>query len=82
MDKEAARDYLSFLLNKNLRITVTDGRMFRGSFKCTDPVIGLVSRCSASLCSDSPALLRILHPLFFPLSYVLSLLIGIMANRT
>jgi small nuclear ribonucleoprotein (snRNP)-like protein len=42
MDKEAARDYLSFLLNKNLRITVTDGRMFRGSFKCTDPDMNVI----------------------------------------
>lgn len=38
MDKEEARDYLSSLLNHTLRVVVTDGRMFSGSFKCTDPV--------------------------------------------
>ncbi|CRK10940.1 hypothetical protein BN1708_009973 [Verticillium longisporum] len=37
MDKEAARDFLSSLLNKNLRVVATDGRMFLGQFKCTDP---------------------------------------------
>lgn len=38
MDKDEAHDYLSSLLNQNLRIHTTDGRMFRGAFKCTDPV--------------------------------------------
>lgn len=38
MDKDEAHDYLSSLLNQNLRIHTTDGRMFRGTFKCTDPV--------------------------------------------
>lgn len=38
MDKEEAREYLSTLINKYLRILTTDGRMFRGTFKCTDPV--------------------------------------------
>ncbi|KAI9171764.1 N-alpha-acetyltransferase 38-B, NatC auxiliary subunit [Paramyrothecium foliicola] len=42
MDKDAAREYLSSLLNKNLRITVIDGRMFWGSFKCTDPDMNIV----------------------------------------
>ncbi|KFA49285.1 hypothetical protein S40293_07865 [Stachybotrys chartarum IBT 40293] len=37
MDKEEAREYLSSLLNHTLRVVVTDGRMFSGSFKCTDP---------------------------------------------
>ncbi|KAG6009754.1 hypothetical protein E4U21_001503 [Claviceps maximensis] len=37
MDKNKAKDYLSSLLNKNLRIFTTDGRLFRGSLKCTDP---------------------------------------------
>ncbi|KAG5943674.1 hypothetical protein E4U53_007017 [Claviceps sorghi] len=37
MDRHKARDYLSSLLNKNLRISTTDGRLFRGLFKCTDP---------------------------------------------
>lgn len=38
MDKDEAHDYLSSLLNQSLRIHTTDGRMFRGTFKCTDPV--------------------------------------------
>jgi small nuclear ribonucleoprotein (snRNP)-like protein len=37
MDKCEARDYLAGFLNENLRIMTTDGRMFRGAFKCTDP---------------------------------------------
>ncbi|KAL0935365.1 N-alpha-acetyltransferase 38-B, NatC auxiliary subunit [Colletotrichum truncatum] len=37
MEKEEARDFLTSLLNKNLRIVATDGRMFLGLFKCTDP---------------------------------------------
>lgn len=36
--KEEAGDYLRSLLNKNLRVTATDSRMFCGEFKCTDPV--------------------------------------------
>ena len=38
MDKEEAHEFLSSLLNKNLRIVTTDSRMFWGQFKCTDPV--------------------------------------------
>ncbi|KAG5975522.1 hypothetical protein E4U58_000719 [Claviceps cyperi] len=34
--KAHAKAYLSSLLNKNLRISTTDGRLFRGCFKCTD----------------------------------------------
>ncbi len=37
-EKTAAQAFLQSLLNKNLRIQTTDGRMFRGEFKCTDPV--------------------------------------------
>ncbi|KAH7375638.1 LSM domain-containing protein [Plectosphaerella cucumerina] len=37
MDKQDARDFLSSLLNKTLRIVASDGRMFLGVFKCTDP---------------------------------------------
>ncbi|KAL7812912.1 hypothetical protein V8C44DRAFT_357689 [Trichoderma aethiopicum] len=37
MNKDEAHEYLSSLLNQNLRVYTTDGRMFRGSFKCTDP---------------------------------------------
>lgn len=40
MEEKEARDYLATLLNKNIRISTTDGRMFRGAFKCTDPVRG------------------------------------------
>jgi N-alpha-acetyltransferase 38, NatC auxiliary subunit len=39
MDGDEAREYLAGLLNKNLRVHTTDGRMFRGAFKCTDAVI-------------------------------------------
>ncbi|KAI3324800.1 hypothetical protein HD806DRAFT_534261 [Xylariaceae sp. AK1471] len=34
--KAEAEAYLKSLLNKNLRIHATDGRMFIGAFKCTD----------------------------------------------
>ncbi|KPM37355.1 hypothetical protein AK830_g9204 [Neonectria ditissima] len=37
MEKDEARLYLSSILNKNLRVLTTDGRLFWGSFKCTDP---------------------------------------------
>ncbi|KAJ6442976.1 LSM domain-containing protein [Purpureocillium lavendulum] len=36
MDKYDAQAYLQSLLNKNLRVTTSDGRLFWGSFKCTD----------------------------------------------
>lgn len=36
MDRDEAQAYLESLLNKNLRIITTDGRLFLGSFKCTD----------------------------------------------
>ncbi|KAH8905944.1 LSM domain-containing protein [Coniochaeta sp. PMI_546] len=36
-DKEEAAEFLRSLLNKNLRVTTTDSRMFWGQFKCTDP---------------------------------------------
>ncbi|CAK7263973.1 hypothetical protein SEPCBS119000_000758 [Sporothrix epigloea] len=34
---EESRAYLQSLLNKHLVVHTTDGRMFRGEFKCTDP---------------------------------------------
>lgn len=37
-DKEESAAYLRSLLNKNLRVTTTDNRMFWGAFKCTDSV--------------------------------------------
>lgn len=37
MEKQEAREFLSSLLNKTLRIVASDGRMFLGVFKCTDP---------------------------------------------
>ncbi|GAB0141795.1 hypothetical protein EsHS_00002373 [Epichloe bromicola] len=37
MDKGEAQEYLSSLLNKNFRVFTTDGRLFWGAFKCTDP---------------------------------------------
>ncbi|KAI1264830.1 hypothetical protein F5Y18DRAFT_68382 [Xylariaceae sp. FL1019] len=36
-EKADAESYLKSLLNKNLRVHTTDGRMFIGAFKCTDP---------------------------------------------
>ncbi|EQL01223.1 hypothetical protein G6O67_002140 [Ophiocordyceps sinensis] len=36
MDEDEAQAYLQSLLNKNLRVSTTDGRLFWGSFKCTD----------------------------------------------
>ncbi|KAK4192806.1 hypothetical protein QBC35DRAFT_483443 [Podospora australis] len=42
--KAEANDFLQTLLNKNLRVTTTDGRMFWGSFKCTDPESNLILR--------------------------------------
>lgn len=36
--RDESRAYLQSLLNKNLLVQTTDGRMFRGEFKCTDPV--------------------------------------------
>ncbi|KAI2602249.1 Sm-like ribonucleoprotein [Hypoxylon sp. NC1633] len=35
-DKTEAVAFLKSLLNKNLRISTTDGRLFIGTFKCTD----------------------------------------------
>ncbi|CAM1504078.1 Fc.00g016690.m01.CDS01 [Cosmosporella sp. VM-42] len=37
MDQDEAREYLSGIINKNLRVLTTDGRLFWGSLKCTDP---------------------------------------------
>ncbi|KAK1963602.1 LSM domain-containing protein [Colletotrichum eremochloae] len=37
MDKNEGINFLTSLLNKTLRIFATDGRMFLGQFKCTDP---------------------------------------------
>ncbi|CAI4218587.1 unnamed protein product [Parascedosporium putredinis] len=34
---QEARDYLSSLINKYLRVTSTDGRIFWGQFRCIDP---------------------------------------------
>ncbi|KAI4200421.1 MAG: hypothetical protein LQ350_003959 [Teloschistes chrysophthalmus] len=36
MDNHQAQDYLGTLLGKQLRIHITDGRVFVGEFKCTD----------------------------------------------
>ncbi|KAG0645582.1 LSM domain-containing [Hyphodiscus hymeniophilus] len=38
MEKSQAEDYLRSLLNKTLRVTTSDTRMFLGEFKCTDSV--------------------------------------------
>ncbi|ELQ41575.1 hypothetical protein OOU_Y34scaffold00267g12 [Pyricularia oryzae Y34] len=42
MDEQEAIDFLSSLLNKYLRVTTTDTRMFYGVFKCTDPDRNLI----------------------------------------
>ncbi|KAL8346995.1 hypothetical protein RB601_003395 [Gaeumannomyces tritici] len=49
MDEEASAAYLASLLNKNLRITTTDTRMFWGQFKCTDPVCLELLDCNVVL---------------------------------
>jgi N-alpha-acetyltransferase 38, NatC auxiliary subunit len=38
MSKDDSLAFLKSLINKNLRITTSDNRIFYGSFKCTDPV--------------------------------------------
>ncbi|KXX81911.1 N-alpha-acetyltransferase 38, NatC auxiliary subunit [Madurella mycetomatis] len=40
--KQAATDFLHSILNKNLRVTTADSRMFWGTFKCTDSESNLV----------------------------------------
>ncbi|KAK0731133.1 LSM domain-containing protein [Lasiosphaeris hirsuta] len=42
VSKQDASDYLQSLLNKNLRVTTTDSRMFWGGFKCTDSESNIV----------------------------------------
>jgi len=42
MDKENVISFLTSILNKNLRIVTTDGRLFWGQFKCTDPDCNVV----------------------------------------
>ncbi|PTD11831.1 hypothetical protein HYE67_008861 [Fusarium culmorum] len=37
MNPDSARQYLATILNKNLRVYTSDGRLFWGSLKCTDP---------------------------------------------
>ncbi|KAF5662310.1 LSM domain-containing protein [Fusarium heterosporum] len=37
MDTEKAQEYLASILNKNLRVYTSDGRLFWGALKCTDP---------------------------------------------
>lgn len=54
MEKEEGRGFLTSLLNKNLRILVTDGRMFLGQFKCTDPVSNPAVQCKNALLTIEP----------------------------
>jgi hypothetical protein len=51
-DREQAADFLRSLVNKNLRVTTTDSRMFWGQFKCTDPVRDFISELSTDLFAD------------------------------
>ena len=48
MDKTQSENYLTSLLNKTLRITTTDTRMFLGQFKCTDSVCSFAPTSFAS----------------------------------
>lgn len=45
MSNAHATAYLSSMLNKSLRIHVTDGRMFVGQMKCTDQVMSIICDC-------------------------------------
>jgi hypothetical protein len=62
--KAEAEAYLSSLLNKNLRINTTDGRMFVGQFRCTDAV---------SLASISIPPFTLASLLFYYISSILTL---------
>jgi len=42
MEKTKAEEYLTSLLNKNLRVTTTDDRIFLGEFKCTDTDLNII----------------------------------------
>lgn len=67
IQKEESTAFLRSLINKNLRITTTDNRMFWGAFKCTDSVnpphlifsdllpipLPLPSRCHSISMTDS-----------------------------
>ncbi|PSK34189.1 hypothetical protein B9Z65_8515 [Elsinoe australis] len=46
MSNAHATTYLSSLLNKSLRIHVTDGRMFVGQMKCTDQERNIILACT------------------------------------
>jgi hypothetical protein len=51
MEKSQSEDYLTSLLNKTLRVTTTDTRMFLGQFKCTDSVCPLSSPLPSTISS-------------------------------
>ncbi|KAL1879322.1 hypothetical protein VTK73DRAFT_7159 [Phialemonium thermophilum] len=42
LGREEGAEFLRSLLDKGLRISTTDSRMFRGTFKCTDPDSNIV----------------------------------------
>ena len=62
MEKSQAEDYLTSLLNKTLRVTTTDTRMFLGQFKCTDSV-------RVSLCKPANIPASLSHRSLLPLSF-------------
>lgn len=64
MDSEHAHRFLNSLINKNLRIFATDGRMFMGQFKCTDAVRDF--QVSSALEIRSHALCFFSDPRSFP----------------
>ena len=61
--REESRAYLQSLLNKYLVVHTTDGRMFRGEFKCTDPVCLQVSLLFFLLCPYLDYRICKVHPL-------------------
>ncbi|KAM0203491.1 hypothetical protein ACHAPA_000550 [Fusarium lateritium] len=54
MDTEKAQEYLKSILNKNLRVYTSDGRLFWGALKCTDPDKNIVLANSYEYRQPSP----------------------------
>ncbi len=51
--RKEAQAFLQSLLNKNLRVTTADERMFWGTFMCTDPVLSSLFPNAVSLPNSS-----------------------------
>ncbi|KAM0717509.1 hypothetical protein Q7P37_007361 [Cladosporium fusiforme] len=54
-----ATAYLSTLLNRTLHIHTTDGRMFAGQMKCTDPERNIILSMTHEYRQPSPADLQL-----------------------